>query len=400
MKKDTPSLIPDSPVSNPKPAQENKENDSYVPISESYDSILKNENVTIKKRVKLRTEDDTFSSSKKNEKEKKSIESENDDDLSLKNVADEKKNSYKSQNDDDSSSSSTRNVTNKKKKSYNDDDSSNEKNKNVTKKKRKKSENEDDSSSSKKKYKKKKEVEPRKIISKKEKILHFISKDQFQICYPDQKPFKSRKHAVECLVPYHLFGQLEDDYEIEKIIQENINLIENDTKNNLISSGQGKNINLDKNADNLLNADINANIDFIENDKNNGGLEDENKENELIKSDQNKIKDLKEYDQNKITEIISADKIKEQDFVHAGETKDNTNLLDENFLKRLYANLIFESDENIVFDILKTEEVKYLLYKMRKKSELSKRDKFIIKMGVLKGDKIRMKIDREKYERM
>lgn len=53
--------------------------------------------------------------------------------------------------------------------------------------------------------------ETRKVAGRKERILHFLSKDQFQILYPDLRSFKSRKHAVECLLPYHLLQDHEEE---------------------------------------------------------------------------------------------------------------------------------------------------------------------------------------------
>lgn len=53
--------------------------------------------------------------------------------------------------------------------------------------------------------------EPKRHVSKKERILHFLTKDQFQILYPDLRPFKNKKHAIECLLPYHLLQGYKDD---------------------------------------------------------------------------------------------------------------------------------------------------------------------------------------------
>lgn len=57
--------------------------------------------------------------------------------------------------------------------------------------------------------------EPKKVITRKERILHFLNKDQFQILYPEIRPFKNKKHAIECLLPYHLFGNYEDENVLE-----------------------------------------------------------------------------------------------------------------------------------------------------------------------------------------
>ncbi|KAM0675968.1 hypothetical protein GVAV_000747 [Gurleya vavrai] len=52
----------------------------------------------------------------------------------------------------------------------------------------------------------KKEEPVKKLVNKKEKIMHFLNKDQFQILYPEEKAFKNRRHAIECLMPFHIFG--------------------------------------------------------------------------------------------------------------------------------------------------------------------------------------------------
>lgn len=57
--------------------------------------------------------------------------------------------------------------------------------------------------------------EPRKIVSRKERILHFLNKDQFQVLYPEIRPFKNKKHAIECLLPYHLFSEYEEEDVLE-----------------------------------------------------------------------------------------------------------------------------------------------------------------------------------------
>ncbi|KAM0679084.1 hypothetical protein BDAP_000464 [Binucleata daphniae] len=55
------------------------------------------------------------------------------------------------------------------------------------------------------KNKTKTKPENKKIISKKDKINYFLSKDQFQILYPENRKFKNKKHAIESLLPYHIF---------------------------------------------------------------------------------------------------------------------------------------------------------------------------------------------------
>ncbi|KAM0685855.1 hypothetical protein COBT_002930 [Conglomerata obtusa] len=51
-----------------------------------------------------------------------------------------------------------------------------------------------------------KEEPVKKIVNKKDKVTHFLNKDQFQILYPEDRPFKNKKHAIECLIPYHTLG--------------------------------------------------------------------------------------------------------------------------------------------------------------------------------------------------
>ncbi|RVD92664.1 hypothetical protein TUBRATIS_008290 [Tubulinosema ratisbonensis] len=43
------------------------------------------------------------------------------------------------------------------------------------------------------------------IINRRNKILNHIKKEQTQINMPDTRPFQNEKHAVECLMPYHIF---------------------------------------------------------------------------------------------------------------------------------------------------------------------------------------------------
>lgn len=57
----------------------------------------------------------------------------------------------------------------------------------------------------KKARKPKQEQEQKKAVSKRDKIGYFLSKDHFQILYPETRPYKNKKHAIECLLPYHIF---------------------------------------------------------------------------------------------------------------------------------------------------------------------------------------------------
>ncbi|KAF7683317.1 hypothetical protein TCON_1470 [Astathelohania contejeani] len=45
------------------------------------------------------------------------------------------------------------------------------------------------------------------IIHRRERILRFLHKDQYQIIHPDLRPFANTKHAYECLIPYHIFSK-------------------------------------------------------------------------------------------------------------------------------------------------------------------------------------------------
>lgn len=46
---------------------------------------------------------------------------------------------------------------------------------------------------------------------KKNKILAFIEKDLFLINNFETAPFKNKNHAIECLIPYHIFSLTADD---------------------------------------------------------------------------------------------------------------------------------------------------------------------------------------------
>lgn len=46
---------------------------------------------------------------------------------------------------------------------------------------------------------------------KKAKILSFLEKDIFIINNYESAPFKNKNHAIECLIPYHVFQAMADD---------------------------------------------------------------------------------------------------------------------------------------------------------------------------------------------
>lgn len=46
---------------------------------------------------------------------------------------------------------------------------------------------------------------------RKEKILAFIEKDIFVLNNYETVPFKNKNHAIECLIPYHIFQLTVDD---------------------------------------------------------------------------------------------------------------------------------------------------------------------------------------------
>lgn len=46
---------------------------------------------------------------------------------------------------------------------------------------------------------------------RKEKILAFIEKDIFVLNNYETAPFKNKNHAIECLIPYHIFNLTVDD---------------------------------------------------------------------------------------------------------------------------------------------------------------------------------------------
>lgn len=50
------------------------------------------------------------------------------------------------------------------------------------------------------------------IIDRRNRLLNHIRREQFLICFPSTLPFQNEHHALESLLPYHLFagGTLED----------------------------------------------------------------------------------------------------------------------------------------------------------------------------------------------
>lgn len=50
-----------------------------------------------------------------------------------------------------------------------------------------------------------------KINNRKSKVLSFVEKDLFIVNNYESAPFKNVNHAVECLIPYHIFQVMADD---------------------------------------------------------------------------------------------------------------------------------------------------------------------------------------------
>lgn len=46
---------------------------------------------------------------------------------------------------------------------------------------------------------------------RREKVLNFVEKDIFVVNNYESMPFKNKNHAIECLIPYHLFQVLAED---------------------------------------------------------------------------------------------------------------------------------------------------------------------------------------------
>lgn len=46
---------------------------------------------------------------------------------------------------------------------------------------------------------------------RKSKVLAFIEKDLFMLNNYETAPFKNKNHAIECLIPYHIFHLMADD---------------------------------------------------------------------------------------------------------------------------------------------------------------------------------------------
>lgn len=47
--------------------------------------------------------------------------------------------------------------------------------------------------------------------NRKEKVLSFVEKDIFLVKNYESNPFKNKNHAIECLLPYHIFQLIPDD---------------------------------------------------------------------------------------------------------------------------------------------------------------------------------------------
>ncbi len=46
---------------------------------------------------------------------------------------------------------------------------------------------------------------------RKKKVLNFVEKDIFIVNNYESAPFKNKNHAIECLIPYHIFQVMTDD---------------------------------------------------------------------------------------------------------------------------------------------------------------------------------------------
>ncbi|KAI4293329.1 hypothetical protein PAPHI01_2603 [Pancytospora philotis] len=54
--------------------------------------------------------------------------------------------------------------------------------------------------------------DPNEILNiRKNKVLSFMEKDNFIVNNYEAAPFKNRNHAIECLIPYHLFQIMAED---------------------------------------------------------------------------------------------------------------------------------------------------------------------------------------------
>lgn len=70
---------------------------------------------------------------------------------------------------------------------------------------------------------------------RKEKILAFIEKDIFLLNNYETVPFKNKNHAIECLIPYHIFHLTADDIkfrgsDVEIDIDSQIEILKNQVK--------------------------------------------------------------------------------------------------------------------------------------------------------------------------
>lgn len=49
------------------------------------------------------------------------------------------------------------------------------------------------------------------LDERKAKIMSFVEKDIFVVNNYESAPFKNKNHAIECLIPYHIFQAMVDD---------------------------------------------------------------------------------------------------------------------------------------------------------------------------------------------
>lgn len=64
------------------------------------------------------------------------------------------------------------------------------------------------------------------IISRRERILNFLYKDQYQLTHPDIRPFENIKHVYEYLLPYHIYNSPSYDDLLFMCSKENRHLME------------------------------------------------------------------------------------------------------------------------------------------------------------------------------
>ncbi|KCZ80705.1 hypothetical protein H312_01867 [Anncaliia algerae PRA339] len=81
------------------------------------------------------------------------------------------------------------------------------------------------------------------IINRRNRLLNHIKKEQLQISMPDTRPFLNERHAIECLLPYHIFYRntpedflfnetkvADKEIDVNPLIQEVENLIKESEK--------------------------------------------------------------------------------------------------------------------------------------------------------------------------